>query len=64
MPKDEIIKIADVNQYGDLVCPHCKTNIMTPALFEVIPGIGKCEICGRDFEVTDDVALEANSRRT
>ena len=53
---------AGVNEYGDLVCPNCRANIITPYGYDVVPGIGRCSFCEREFTVTQEVADRANGR--
>lgn len=54
------MKTAGVNRLGDLVCPACGTNIMTPIGATVIPGFGQCPVCRTKFNVTKEVAMIAN----
>lgn len=52
---------ATINQFGDLVCPVCKANIITPAGCEVQAGEGQCVRCSSLFTVTEDTAKAANA---
>jgi hypothetical protein len=51
---------AYVNRFGDLVCPYCETNIITPAFCRVVAGRGRCPRCHQVFRVTADAAEYAN----
>jgi len=46
--------IATLNQFGDIRCPHddCNVNIIKPIDAHYVPGTGKCEHCGKEFELT------------
>ena len=54
------VPVVGVNRLGDLVCPRCKTNIITPSCMDVIPGTGTCPVCKVEFLVLDTQADEAN----
>lgn len=56
------MKDATTNSYGDLVCPGCGLNIMTPPACIVVVGEGMCQVCNAPFRVTLEVAEEANER--
>lgn len=49
-----------VNVYGDLICPKCKINIITPAGATVMAGIGHCPMCHIAFEVSEKQTKLAN----
>jgi hypothetical protein len=51
-----------VNPFGDLVCPSCGLNIITPWYFDVVPGVGKCVLCATALRVTRRIAKKANHR--
>jgi len=53
---------AGVNEFGDLTCPSCQANIITPLSMTVLPGVGSCPLCREEFSVTEDVANKANGR--
>jgi DNA-directed RNA polymerase subunit RPC12/RpoP len=53
-------KCAKVNEYGDLVCPNCTANILTPPNLKLKSGIGKCSRCSQEYRVTQEVADLAN----
>lgn len=48
------------NIYGDLVCPTCGANIITPPQQKVVPGIGRCLLCKRHFFVSAELAKLVN----
>ena len=50
---------ATLNEFGDLVCPHCRVNIITPAGYRVVCGVAACLRCRRSFEVTEGIAHQA-----
>ena len=52
--------MTSTNKYGDLVCPHCNANIITPPGCDVVAGIGHCDICQRSFVVSAETAENAN----
>lgn len=52
---------ATLNKYGDILCPFCGLNIITPYGAILAPGIGKCPICGRHFEVTEKLTEQTNA---
>jgi hypothetical protein len=51
---------------GGLVCPHCKTVLLTPPhpvtgeIATVCPGISRCMFCHQEFVVTEMIARESN----
>ena len=47
---------AMLNEFGDLVCPHCRVNIITPLGYRVSKGVSLCLRCRRSFEVTLAIA--------
>ena len=51
-----------LNSYGDLVCPHCRVQWVTPPWLYVKPGYGRCSGCHGIFRVTAATAAEANRR--
>ena len=51
-----------LNAYGDLVCPHCRVQWVTPPWLYVKPGYGRCSGCHAVFRVTAATAAEANRR--
>jgi len=53
---------AVANRFGDVVCPHCRLNIITPAGMVVRAGATRCIRCRGPFRVSDAVATEANAR--
>ncbi len=50
------------NLFGDLVCPECGTQIVTPPGFAILPGWGRCPRCTKPFRVTGSVARYCNQR--
>lgn len=57
------MKKAKANSWGDLVCPHCKSNLITPKGYRVQEGRDRCSRCQKRFDVSEDVAKDANLRR-
>ena len=55
-------RTATVNDFGDLVCPACRLNVMTPAGAIVQAGLGRCPRCAEPFVVTRAIAQLANDR--
>ena len=53
---------AGTNLFGDIVCPCCGLNMMTPAGMVVTSGCAPCLRCGRLFTVSTSLAAEANAR--
>jgi hypothetical protein len=53
---------AGVSEFGDLVCPHCRAQIITPAYAMVEPGWGRCPRCRGAFSVDEYSAKCANLR--
>ena len=47
---------AKINEYGDVVCPNCKANILTPPKMQLKAGNGKCSRCSYVYEVSQEVA--------
>ena len=56
------IQNATVNERGDLVCPYCKANIITPDVMVLQEGMGQCDFCRESFWVTEEAAKLANER--
>jgi len=59
------MKTCQANDWGDLVCPHCRTNLVTPVTedrqpLRVKPGVSVCQFCSRRFKVTSQAARKAN----
>ena len=53
------------NEWGDLVCPHCRANIVTPVddrgiSATVSAGEMNCPLCKRVSKVTDETAQKVN----
>lgn len=61
---DESLRIltCGVAAFGDLVCPHCRCHIITPAYMLVVAGWGRCPRCHERFRVGPEQAAEANRR--
>jgi Zn-finger nucleic acid-binding protein len=57
LPKPEP---ANRNLFGDVVCPFCGINLMTPAGYEVRAGDATCPRCGGLLTVSQSLADEAN----
>lgn len=51
---------ATLNEWGDLVCPGCRVNIITPPEMEVVAGRTDCRFCHCEFEVDEETAANAN----
>ena len=54
--------LAEVNRYGDLICPHCSFEAVTKSGFLLQAGSEECQSCGAVFSVDDALAQEANER--
>ena len=48
-----------LNEFGDIACPHCGINIITPAEMELVPGVAVCVGCGKSFDGTRIIPDEA-----
>lgn len=48
--------VATLNKFGDIRCPQddCNANVITPLNVYHVPGIGICDCCGREFELTQE----------
>lgn len=57
------LRAAGVNRFGDLTCPACAINLITPAGMLVAPGADYCRACGAAFLVPPRVARVANRRQ-
>lgn len=53
-------KCAKVNEFGDIVCPNCTANILTPTRLKLKIGIGKCSRCSQEYKITQEVANLGN----
>ena len=63
LSRDGLTALAcDVSPFGDLICPHCRCQVITPAYAQVIPGWGRSPRCHRRFSVDEHQALVANQR--
>jgi hypothetical protein len=51
------------NLFGDIVCPECGTQIITPPQCQVRPGWGRCPTCKKPFKVTRLVACYCNEKQ-
>ncbi|MBM4025634.1 MAG: hypothetical protein FJ280_09535 [Planctomycetes bacterium] len=58
-----LVPAAGVNRFGDLVCPACRVQHITPAGMLVVPGTGCCALCRAAFRVPPRVARVANRRQ-
>jgi len=58
-----LVPAAGVNRFGDLVCPACRVQHITPAGMLVVPGTGCCALCRAAFRVPPRVARLANRRQ-
>jgi len=54
--------IANIGPYGDLICPSCEANILTPPGLRLRSGKGKCSNCKLIFIVTQEIADKANKK--
>lgn len=52
---------ATLNEFGDVVCPHCRVNIITPAGYKLVCGVAACLRCRQSFEVSEAIAEEAET---
>jgi len=55
-----MIKNIKINKYGDIVCPNCSLNIITPVGAILKEGRAKCPKCNNQFKVTKPLAELAN----
>jgi hypothetical protein len=55
--------IAEVTPYGDLVCPSCSCQIVTPERFVLKEGRGWCPLCKKEFLLGKETAELANSKK-
>ncbi len=46
-----ILQIATLNKFGDVICPNCSANHITPKDRKLKDGIGQCGVCGVEFRV-------------
>ena len=53
---------ADINKFGDIICPHCQLQMITPAGMYIKQGQGKCISCGKNFTVSEEKAKLAQER--
>ena len=44
---------------GDVVCPHCTVQIITPEGMQLVSGVSACPRCRKSFGVTEGVAAES-----
>jgi len=47
----KMVSIAEQNEFGDVICPHCHANLMTPDGCDLITGEADCPMCGKRFRV-------------
>ncbi len=48
------LSIATYNKFGDIICPECSANIITPPSKRVVSGVGECPYCQGEFIVKGD----------
>ncbi len=60
VPHDER-RVCGVNRFGDLVCPTCGAQIITPLGCAVKAGWGRCPRCRHRFRVSSGAADVANA---
>ncbi|MBP7053830.1 MAG: hypothetical protein KBE65_22690 [Phycisphaerae bacterium] len=51
-----------LNVFGDLVCPSCGAQLLTPPGHYVRSGPARCSICSAEFRVATATARVANRR--
>ncbi len=51
-----------LNAFGDLICPACGAQLLTPPGHYVRSGSARCAICSTPFRVTTTTARAANRR--
>jgi hypothetical protein len=61
IPMDEI-KVAKINEWGDVECPTCGCEILTPPGYDLVPGVGQCPFCQNEFRITELESFLANVR--
>jgi Zn-finger nucleic acid-binding protein len=52
---------AGKNLFGDIVCPYCGINLMTPTGYEIRAGDAICPRCRGLLTVSESLAAEANA---
>ena len=63
LPRDAVKALAaNVSEFGDLICPHCRCRIITPPYAMVKPGWGRCPRCHGRFALDEHQAHRANVR--
>jgi len=55
--------VEQINGFGDIICPHCRVNIITKMSYMLVPGIGLCPKCKGFFRLNSAEALDANEKR-
>lgn len=51
---------ATTNEYGDVVCPHCSANIITPLNCKLQAGDTECPFCHDTFHLDATTANKGN----
>lgn len=70
--KGEKMKLAKVNDQGDVICPQCGCNIVTPSALSpytrqvekmvlIAGNPGKCPMCATSYQVNAEEALKHNA---
>jgi hypothetical protein len=54
-------KFVDVNNKGDLICPWCFAQHITPSGMIVVPGALECQLCKKKSTVDEATAQKANN---
>ena len=61
-PAPATLRHCSLGLFGDLVCPACGCQIVTPPTCSVVPGWGRCPRCHQRFRVLAATAKAANRR--
>ena len=51
-----------VNCFGDVICPTCTAQLITPASRVLRAGFGSCSICGSSFRVAGRASRRADEQ--
>jgi hypothetical protein len=57
--QSELMDVDEVFCCG-IRCPHCEAIIVTPKYFKLKEGVGTCNLCMKDYRLTEPLASYAN----
>ncbi len=60
--RDRRARRARLNAFGDVICPSCGAQLITPPGHYVRSGPARCPICSAGFRVATGTARAANRR--